>query len=88
MRRIIVTALVLAAAMFAVADGRVLAEAGLTGACTVVAGPPGDDSTWQSCRAGRLEGRPDLTKRSCTRQGFVADAELWRCPAPVAGSRA
>ncbi len=87
MRRIIVTAVVVATAMFAIADGRVLAQAGLLGTCTTVAAPAGDDATWESCVRGRVEGHPDLTKRSCTRQGVTGDAEVWRCPAPVTASR-
>ena len=88
MRRIFVIAALAGATMFAIADGRVVAESGLVATCTVVAAPFGDDATWQSCRAGLLEGYPDLTKRSCTRQGLAANAEVWRCPAAVGSGRA
>ena len=87
MTRIFLTAIVIVATMFAIADGRVLAEAGLVGSCRAVASPSGGTGAWQACRAGRLEGRPDLTQRSCIRQGFVGNDEYWFCAAPVGSSR-
>ena len=80
MVRIFLIGLLVAAAMYGVAQGDVLAKARLVGTCTAVPAAAVDGATWQSCRAGRLEGRPDLTKKSCTRAGFVGNAELWRCP--------
>jgi hypothetical protein len=62
----------------------VLERARLTGSCSAVAAPAGDPAAWQACRSGRLEGRPDLTRRSCTSKSIVGDVEYWRCPAPVA----
>ena len=87
MTRIFLIAAIVAVAMYAIAHGDVLAKARLIGVCTTVAAPAADDATWQSCRAGHLEGRPDLTKKSCTRSGFVGQAELWRCPERVVSSR-
>jgi len=86
MIRIFLTAAVIVAVMFAVADGRVLAGAGLVGSCRAVAAPSGQAGDWQACRAGRLEGRPDLTQRSCVRQGFVGRDEYWFCAAPLDNS--
>lgn len=85
--RVFVIAALVAAAMYAVAHGDVLAKAKLVGTCTAVAAPVTDGSTRESCREGRLEGWPDLTKRSCVREGFVGDRQMWRCPAPVVASR-
>ena len=87
MIRIFLTAAVVVVVMFAIADGRVLAEAGLVGSCRSVGAPSGQSGAWQACRPGRLEGRPDLTTRSCSRQGFVGDDEYWFCAAPVDSSR-
>jgi hypothetical protein len=85
MLRILIITAAIAAAMFAVNDGRVLAKAGLVGSCTEVAAPLGDEGAWQACRAGRLEGRPDLSRKSCWPQAMVREVEYWRCPAPFAG---
>lgn len=70
--------------MVAIKDGRVLSETGLLASCSAVAAPLGDTGFWEACRPGKLEGRPDLSRRSCTRQGIMRGIELWRCPAPVA----
>jgi hypothetical protein len=87
MVRIFVIAAVVAAAMYGIAHGDVLAKARLVGTCTAITAPTSDDATLHSCRAGRLEGRPDMKKHSCTRAGFAGDAEIWRCPERVVGSR-
>jgi hypothetical protein len=84
MLRILLVTAALAGALFAVKDGRILARAGLVGSCSAVAAPAGEAAPWQACRAGRLEGRPDLSRRSCTSQGIVGDVEYWRCPGSVA----
>jgi hypothetical protein len=85
MLRILIITAAIAALMFAVKDGRVLARAGLVGSCTDVVAPLGDGGAWQACRAGPLEGRPDLSRRSCSPQGLVREVEYWRCPTPLAG---
>jgi hypothetical protein len=83
MLRILLVAVVLAGAMFAVKEGRVLARTGLVGSCSAVAAPAGDTAEWRECRAGRLEGRPDLSRKSCTSEQVVGDVEYWRCAAPL-----
>jgi hypothetical protein len=78
---------VLIAGLLAVlADGRLLARAGLVGHCTAAAAPQGADGSWQVCRPGRLEGRPNLVGKSCVSQGVNGNAEYWRCPAPIVAS--
>jgi hypothetical protein len=66
--------------MLVIKDGRVLRIAGLTGSCTVVQTYQ-DSSELTSCRAGKLEGRPDLSHRGCRSVGIVGPTEYWRCPA-------
>jgi hypothetical protein len=85
--RVFVAAALAAALMVGVKDGRLLDRAGLTGTCTSVAAPRGDTMAWEACRPGKLEGYPDLTRRSCTAERRVARIEYWRCPARVAGTR-
>jgi hypothetical protein len=84
LKPIVVAAALIFAVMVAVKDGRVLHTAGLTGSCSTVTAPGG--AVLEACRAGRLEGRPDLTKRSCTRAGVSGKLEYWRCPAGVQAS--
>ncbi|HEY1370263.1 MAG TPA: hypothetical protein VGF23_24255 [Gaiellaceae bacterium] len=83
MSRILATAALVVLAMALVKDGRVLHRVGLTGSCRSVAAAA-DGTTWQACRPGRLEGRPDLTRDSCTSAGLRGRVEYWRCPAPLA----
>jgi hypothetical protein len=69
--------------MVVVKDGRILRTAGLTGTCAVVqavaqGGP--DLSEVAACKAGKLEGRPDLSHRGCRRAGVTGALEYWRCP--------
>ena len=73
--------------MLAVKDGRILVRAGLVGTCSTVAAPADPQASWEACRAGRLDGRPDLTRRSCTTHGIRSGLEYWRCPAPVSTER-
>jgi hypothetical protein len=65
--------------MLLIKDGRVLRITGLTGSCTVVQAFQ-DSSELASCRAGKLEGRPDLSHRGCRSTGIVGKNEFWRCP--------
>jgi hypothetical protein len=75
------------AVMVVIKDGRALRIAGLTGSCSVVQTFT-DGSELAQCRAGRLEGEPDLSHRGC--QSLVASAkgQYWRCPAALAVSEA
>ena len=82
MFRVVVAALAILALMILIKDGRVLRNAGLVGHCDVLQ-TANDGSQWEVCRPGKLEGRPDLTKKSCTPQGRNGRLEYWRCPAAV-----
>ena len=82
-----VTALI-AGLMAVIADGRLTARAGLVGRCTAIATPAGEDGSWQACRAGKLEGRPNLSTKSCVSQGVSGAVEYWRCPAAIVASQA
>ena len=86
--RIAAITLVVAGLMAAVANGRLLEHSGLVARCTAAAAPRGDDGSWQVCRPGRLEGRPNLASKSCVSQALVGKAEYWRCPAPIVASQA
>jgi hypothetical protein len=79
LKQIVVAAACIAALMAAVKDGRVLRTAGMTASCTVVT-LNSDGSQLAACRAGRLEGAPDLSRRGCTSAGTAGGTAYWRCP--------
>lgn len=66
------------AVMVALKDGRILRTAGLTATCSKVASVPEADV--EACKPGKLEGKPDLTKRGCRFVSSVKEVEYWRCP--------
>ncbi len=84
--RIFVVAALVIAAMLVVKDGRVLRDAGLTGSCAAVAPPSGQTGVWKACKAGKLDGRPDLSRQGCTPRGIAGRIEYWRCPATISSS--
>ena len=43
----------------------------------------GEAGYWEACRPGRLEGRPDLKRKSCEPVGLAEGVEYWRCPSPI-----
>jgi hypothetical protein len=81
--RIAIVATLTLAVMIGIKDGRVLSKTGLTGSCAVVQVST-DGSQVQACHAGKLEGRPDLTRQGCKAAGRSGTYEYWRCPASVA----
>jgi hypothetical protein len=64
-------------------DGRALRDTGLIASCTAIAAPAGQEGYWEACRPGKLEGRPNLKRKSCESVGLSAGIEYWRCPSPV-----
>jgi len=76
---IIVIAVLVLAVMIAAKDGRLPRAAGLTASC-IVARQASDGSQLVACRPGILEGRPDLTRRSCAPAGTTGTYEYWKCP--------
>ena len=85
LRSILTVAALALALMIVIKDGRLLRDVGLTAECTVVQRAV-DGTELAGCRAGKLEGFPDLTKRSCVDAGVVGYTEYWRCPAATSDS--
>jgi hypothetical protein len=83
MFRVAVAAAAIVAAMILVKDRRILEHTGLLSSCTAVAAPPGDFNFWEACKPGKLEGRPNLVRRSCESVRVVGRVEYWRCPALI-----
>ncbi len=80
--RVVIAAILIAAFMFALKDGRLLRTAGLGGSCHVVQAAT-DGTEWEACSGGKLAGRPDLSSKSCTSSGLRGKVEYWHCPASV-----
>jgi hypothetical protein len=86
--RIVAITAVIAVLMGVLAQGDLLERSGIVGRCEAVGAPTGDEGVWQGCRAGKLEGRPDLRLESCVSHGVRQGIEYWRCPAPIVAGRA
>jgi len=84
-KSIVFIAVLIAAAMIAVKNGRILRAAGMIGHCAVVQ-TSSDCQQWEACSSGKLEGAPDLSRNGCTSAGLYAGQTYWRCPAPVASA--
>jgi hypothetical protein len=80
LKQIVLAGVCIFALMLVVKDGRVLRMSGLTGSCAIVQSFP-DSSAMVSCRPGKLDGRPDLSRRGCTSAELTRRLEYWRCAA-------
>ena len=87
LKPIFVVAACILALMIVIKDGRVLSTTGLTGRCSTVTANV-DGTVVEACKPGKLEGRPDLTKRDCVAVGIAKKIEYWRCPADLQASAA
>jgi len=81
--RVLVVAALAVALMIGVKDGKLLRTAGLTGTCLVTQ-TYSDGTQLESCRAGKLQGQPDLSTDGCRQVGQSGPYVYWRCPAAVA----
>jgi hypothetical protein len=79
-KRIVAVGVCIFILMVVIKDGRILRKTGLTGSCSV-AQTFTDSTELAACRAGKLEGRPDLSHRGCRSVGVTATYEYWGCPA-------
>jgi hypothetical protein len=84
--KILVVGALLIGVMAAIRDGRVLKDAGLLSSCQPVTVNGKLDPTLLACSKGRLDGFPDLTKKSCGLLSIHPDRQYWRCVAPVVSS--
>ena len=78
--RIVLAGLVVVALMVGIKDVRILRVAGLAGSCLVVQ-TTADGTQLEVCKAGKLEGMPDLSRHGCTTMGAAIGREYWKCPA-------
>ena len=83
--RILLVGATLVAVLITVKDHRVLQRAHITGYCSTYAHTK-DGNDWRACYDGHLEGRPSLELNGCKDRGRVGNAEVWRCPAPLAAN--
>ena len=82
LKPIFVAAACILALMIVLKDGRVLKTSGLTGTCSPVSAVV-QGTVVEACKPGKLEGRPDLTKRNCIAAGISGKLQYWRCPAEI-----
>ena len=85
--RIALATAAVAAALVAVKDGGILADAGLTGSCTTITMPRGSTGAWVACTPGLLEGRPDLSRQQCAAMGVRGERQIWRCPVELVSAQ-
>jgi len=83
MLRIWLMAMFAAAVLVVVKDHDVLHRAGLVRYCTTSPRPAGTSGSWRACQKGVIDGRPDLSRQSCSPRGQDGTVEFWRCPAKV-----
>jgi hypothetical protein len=86
-KRVVFAGVLVLALMIAVKDGRFTREIGLAGACSV-SQTLADGSQVEACHAGKLAGRPDLTRQGCKTAGVSGTYEYWRCPSSVVSDAA
>jgi hypothetical protein len=82
-----ITIVAVVAALVAAKETNALQRAELLSSCAEVAAPRGDESTWQACRAGRLDGMPDLSLKSCRPRGVSGSFAYWSCPTRITSGR-
>ncbi len=82
-----ITIVAIAAALFAAKESNALQRAQLLSSCSEVTAPRGDENSWQACRAGKLDGMPDLSLKSCQSSGVSGEFEYWSCPARLSSGR-
>ena len=88
LKPIFVVAACIFALMVVVKDGRVLkTDAGSPRKCSAVSAVV-QGVVVEACKPGKLEGRPDLTKRDCIAAGIAGKLEYWRCPAEIQATSA
>ena len=81
LKQIVAVGVCIFALMLVVKDGRVLRMAGLTGSCSIVQ-TYADSSLLVACHPGKLDGRPDLSRRACSSGQLTASgAQYWHCTA-------
>jgi hypothetical protein len=83
MLRIWLMAMFAAAVLVVFQDHDVLHRAGLVGYCTSSQRPAGTTGAWRACEKGVIDGRPDLSRQSCSPRGQDGKVEFWSCPAKV-----
>jgi hypothetical protein len=86
MRGVLVGAILIFSLLLVIKDGRASRNLGLTGSCQAITAPKGQHGLWEACKAGKLEGAPDLTRHGCKSVNFVGKREIWHCPAGIQSS--
>jgi hypothetical protein len=87
LRKVVYIGVICLVAVLVAKSGWALHRSGLLGSCTVYA-HGSDGSEMEECRAGKLDGLPDLSGKGCTLQTFGKTVEWWSCPVPIGSAPA
>ena len=83
-----ITIAAVAAALVAAKQSNALERAQLLSSCSEVTAPQTvEDRTLLACRAGKLDGMPDLSLKSCDSLGPSGAFEYWTCPTRLSSGR-
>ena len=82
-----ITVVAIAAALVAAKQSNALERAQLLSACSEVAAPAGEERSFLACRAGKLDGMPDLSLKSCRSRGMSGSFKYWSCPSRISSGR-
>ena len=80
LKQIVAVGACILALMVVVKNGRALHVTGLRGSCSI-AGTYRDSSLLVACRPGKLDGRPDLSRRACASIQVTPALQFWHCTA-------
>lgn len=83
MIKVAITIVAVAAALVGAKQSNALERAQLLSSCSEVAAPAGDERSILACRAGKLDGMPDLSLKSCQPRGMSGSFEYWSCPTRI-----
>jgi hypothetical protein len=82
--KIVVVGVAILALMVAARQEHWAQRAGVTGSCTAIRAPYGQEGgAWYTCKQGILTGFPNLEADSCTSDGYTGKQEVWSCLAPL-----
>jgi hypothetical protein len=81
--RILLVGVFVAVMLVVARDQQWFERSGVLGRCSVVGAPAGQPTSgaWYLCSEGIMTGFPALEGDSCDSVGFLAEDELWHCPA-------
>ena len=87
MIKVAIVIVAVAAALVAAKQSNALQRAQLLSSCSEMAAPVDEGRSFLACRAGKLDGMPDLSVKSCESRGLSGSFEYWSCPTRISSGR-